>query len=249
MSEVKRNVARISKLKKDHVDVIIPAAGECKGMRFNAPKSVLPINGSETILDRQVGLVKEQVNYRNIVLVVGFKPEFFNNLPVGVTKVENPDYKTTNVVNSLKIGSQVINKPKKLLIVYGDLFFKKPIDIRPMIQGGKSSILINKSKYVEDSEVGCNIIDGNLKYMIWSFQNKWGQMLYLEGKELDIFLDLINQERTKKYFLFEIVNKVIDLGGTIKSYETEQTMFDIDSYKDLNKAKELLKNESSGNSS
>ena len=76
---------------------------------------------------------------------------------------------------------------------------------------------------------------------MYDLEKKWSQIVYLKGNELLLFKKHIWDTRYRKYFMFEIINKVIETGGVIKCREISgEKIVDVDNSKDLIRAKEIL---------
>ena len=129
-------------------------------------------------------------------------------------------------------------KTDRVLIVYGDLVFN---DLALSKMDYSASCTSAKNDEFRQSEVGC-IVDanGNITNMMYDLDIKWSQVLYLDGKELDLFKKISQEKKNKKMFGFEILNKVIDCGGKIKCIIDDSIeVVDIDTSKDLLRANNI----------
>ena len=110
-------------MKRDQLTVIIPAAGVGRRMKSYGPKPLIKIRDS-TIIKNQVSLLQTYIPDINIVLVCGFKAErLMNETPDYILKIENENYKQTNVVRSIGMGLRVAANSSRVMVVYGDLVF------------------------------------------------------------------------------------------------------------------------------
>ena len=110
-------------MKKEKINVIIPAAGIGRRMKSYGPKPLIKI-GNSTIIKNQINLLQTYIPDINIVLVCGFKAErLMNETPSSILKVENELYQETNVVRSIGMGLRVVGSTSKVMVVYGDLVF------------------------------------------------------------------------------------------------------------------------------
>ena len=138
------------------------------------------------------------------------------------------------------MGLRATKNNDRVLIIFGDVLLNE--DTIASIDFNKSSIII--SEYMNDNEVGCNInAKGNLEYMMFDLPNKWGHIMYLTGKELKLFKDLVFNKSNEKKFCFEIINEIIDRGGKIKGIHINESsvILDIDNSRDLKIAGDLIK--------
>ena len=223
----------------DNINIIIPAAGMGRRMKSYGPKPLIKI-GNSTIITNQINLLRTYIPNPTIVLVCGFQSNLLmNSTPNYIIKVENEKYDQTNVVRSIGMGLRAINNCKKLMIVYGDLVFNSAT--LKNISFNESSIIIAQ-RGMEYEEVGC-IIDSNsqLINLMYDLPNKWGQIAFFINKELELLKQLCWDEKNNAKFGFEIINKIMERGGQFNCIQDKNIhIVDIDSSKDIEKAKEIL---------
>ena len=224
---------------KDKISVIIPAAGIGRRMKSYGPKPLIKI-GNSTIIKNQISLLQTYLPNPNIILVCGFKAEkLMNEPPSYILKVENEFYEHTNVVRSIGMGLRVAGDASKVLIVYGDLVFNsETVKSLPLEE---SCIIVTDQNMGED-EVGCIVNEKNvLANLMYDLPSKWGQISLFLGKELELLKQLCWNEKNSTKFGFEIINQIINKGGVFKCvYNSEMKIIDIDSSKDIQRAKEIL---------
>ena len=226
-------------MSQDQIHVIIPAAGMGRRMKSYGPKPLIKI-GNCTIIKNQINLLQTYIPNTNIVLVCGFKAEILmNETPQEIIKVENERYEETNVVRSIGIGLRAIGKCSKLIIVYGDLVFNS--ETLKNIEFKESNIIVT-NQGMGDEEVGCIIDKKNrITNLMYDLPNKWGQIAIFTNKELSLLKQLCWDKKNNSKFGFEIINQIIDRGGTFKCIQNKNIkIVDIDSSKDIQKAKEIL---------
>ena len=123
--------------------VIILAAGQ--GTRLGSftktmPKCLVELNG-RSILDYQLELFKKE-KLRDVIVVTGYKQDkILNN---GITKVYNPEYKTTNMVASLFCAEEYFDDD--LIISYGDIVYSKII-LKKLISSDKTFSVVVDLKW------------------------------------------------------------------------------------------------------
>lgn len=220
--------------------IIIPVAGLGKRMKAYGPKASIILNKEETVLERQIKILRCYFPKAKIVVVCGFQKEKIHEIVDNEIKlVENKKYKDSNICLSIKIGINAYNS-KKILIINGDLVFSEEIFLNT--PKNCSWIAIDNNQNQRSSEVGVNIVDGNITNFCYGLNPKWGHIVYLTGKEADIFKKLIVLETSDKKFSFEILNDVIDMGGIIKpQFHKKWKLVEIDTSKDISRAKKLTK--------
>ena len=222
------------------VSVIIPAAGMGRRMKSYGPKPLIKI-GNSTIIKNQVSLLKSYIPNSNIILVCGFRAEkLMNETPSHILKVENELYEQTNVVRSIAMGLRISGDCSKVMVVYGDLVFNS--ETLRSISFKESSIIVTDSTMGVD-EVGCIIdeSDQTLTNLMYDLPEKWGQISVFVNKELELLKQLCWDEKNNTKFGFEIINQILEKGGKFKCVQNSKIkIVDIDSSKDIPRAKEIL---------
>ena len=208
-------------------------------MKSYGPKPLIKI-GNSTVINNQVNLLKTYLTNPSIVLVCGFRSDILmNETPHDLLKVENEQYEQTNVVRSIGMGLRVIGNCSKLMVVYGDLVFNA-ITIKSA-EFKESSIIVTETG-MGDNEVGCVIDDdGYLTNLMYDLPMKWGQIATFMNEELKLFKQFCWDEKNHTKFGFEVINQIINKGGKFKCIHNKKlNIVDIDSSKDIQKAKEIL---------
>ena len=227
-------------MRSDSVSVIIPAAGMGRRMKSYGPKPLIKI-GNSTIIKNQVSLLKSYIPNSNIILVCGFRAEkLMNETPSHILKVENELYEQTNVVRSIAMGLRISGDCSKVMVVYGDLVFNS--ETLRSISFKESSIIVTDSTMGVD-EVGCIIdeSDQTLTNLMYDLPDKWGQISVFVNKELELLKQLCWDEKNNTKFGFEIINQILEKGGKFKCVQNSKIkIVDIDSSKDIPRAKEIL---------
>jgi choline kinase len=222
------------------LNVIIPAAGIGKRMKSKGPKGLLILHHGMSVLEKQIRTILKVYPHAEIVVVGGFeytkiRNELWGNFPVRI--VCNSDYETTNVTHSVGIGLDAC-LPGPLMIVHGDLVFNQQT-----IKGlaGKQSSLLVADKHLEPGEVGIGHQDGIVTNLSYALETKWGQIAYLQGKELLLFQEVIRNNRVSNmWFLYESLNYVMSKGGEFLAHQPSgMKITEIDKYNDLKKAKQI----------
>lgn len=101
---------------------IILVAGIGKRLGKSLPKCLTELPGGETILDRQLRMLKSLVD--EVIAVVGFKKEIIMEVHPDILYVYNPNFTKTNTAKSLLTALDII-KEDDLLWLNGDVVFKE----------------------------------------------------------------------------------------------------------------------------
>jgi choline kinase len=195
------------------LDIIIPAAGI--GTRIkNKCKSLIEING-ESLINRQIRLLKDFYEKPRIILVLGYQAEEIQNQLVDDVEIaHNYAYEHNNVACSICVGLR--RSKKKCLIVYGDLVFdKRMLESVPI--SSFSCLLFHKSES-RINEVGINSVDGKVSRLGYGLDNQWAQVAFLNKQEKAICLELLRTPYRRNYFGYELINEVVDMGGPSASH-------------------------------
>ena len=224
---------------KAGVSIVIPAAGAGYRMRSYGPKSLIKLKNNTNIITNQLSILTKYFDNPEIVLVSGFESDkLMNNTPDWIVKIENENYRDTNVVRSLGMGLRACTN-KNVLIVYGDLVFNEETCKNLTLEN--SCLLIDDYGLMTKDEVGCNISDNKVQYLIPDVPNKWAQIAYITGKELEIFKKVSWDKKNSRFFGFEAINKVIEKGGEFASVSPRGMMVtDVDTSKDLVASNKIL---------
>jgi len=213
------------------ISVIIPAAGSSR-VNKNLPISMIEI-GDITLLQRQMFVINRflKTNYE-IIVVSGHQIEKQEKYP-NVKFIEYDSYHTGNVAGSIKIGLDA-SKYRNVLIVYGDLF----LDSNVLQEGMTSSSLVIDNGCFEQQSVGVIVGDQHIENMHYGLTPKWCQIAFFNKKELLELEDILETDKNhERYFLFEIINRIISYGGRFIPYYSRGTCVDIDSSSSLKKIK------------
>jgi choline kinase len=232
-----KNTTEVIRRKKG-LSVIIPAAGIGSRMKSYGPKPLIRV-GNQSLVRRQIEILRDCFYSPEIVVVSGYEScKVMNSLPNNIIKIENERYSETNVSRSIALGLRACTR-EKVLIVYGDLLFNK--DTFKNINLASSCLFIDESGCMTKDEVGCNISNKKVQYLIPDIGNKWAQIIYLKGRELELFSkNVFNRDNDRK-FGFEIINNCIEKGGAFDIISPKNMRItDIDTSKDLLIAKKIL---------
>jgi len=224
---------------KDYIDtnpitIIIPAAGEGIRMKAYGPKPLVKLKPGLTILEYQIQLLRHKFTNATIILISGYEAnKVINNAPPKIIHIENERYSTTNVTRSIGLGLRA-TLTDRVLIMYGDIICNSAT-FKCLLEK-QSLLFVDTSNTMTENEVGCVIEKdtGVIEHILYDLPNKWAQIVYLVGKELDMFKQITNNPLNENLLGFEVINEIIDKGG--KFYQSSSKNIkvnDIDCSKDL----------------
>jgi len=229
-----RNTTNIKKkrIKNQRISIAILAAGTGSKIRSYEPRSLLK-TAEGTLLDHQIKLLNNVFDRPDIITVVGCHANRVIRRFRGRTRiVENQIFSDTNASESLRLAFNNMDN-EHFMFFHGDLLFNtNAIDV----DYGKSFVIIDSSGQFKDQEVGITKINNNLSIMSYGLKEKWAQIAYFTGKEYSILKSIFQkfQESDKKQLSFEIINKIITMGGSFACYEPKgMKILEIDRIKDI----------------
>jgi choline kinase len=233
-------VAQVNKPKNTKYSVIIPAAGMGSRMKSYGPKCLLTV-GETSILENQLRHINKCLPRSEIILVTGFEKTRVERRVSdrrNVKTVNNEDFSYTNVVRSIGLGLEQA-KYDDVIIIYGDLVFNAYTLKAPF--GSHSMILTDGAGYMRDSEVGCVVENHMLENMQYELSEKWAQISYFKGKELELLRRVCSNPKYYVYFGFEAINIILNSGGAFSVYQPKRMkIMDVGSSKDLDQARNTL---------
>lgn len=218
------------------MNVVIPAAGLGKRMRSFGPKALIPLN-DETVLARQVRLIRNAYPKSKIVVVAGFESDRVKKACKELKRVccrINEDFETCNVAYSISQGLKCISSREGALVVYGDLVFSEKVFEN--IDKRESCVVIDScDSERRQGEVGVTVVDGQVTTFSFGLPWKWSQFAYLAPFEKGLFQEIANEPHRKRQYGYEILNEIIERGGRFKALMMPQgnLLAEIDTSKDI----------------
>lgn len=223
--------------KPRELSVIIPAAAPGPRMRSWGAKPLVEIGDGQTILSRQVAVIRSLHPRAEVIVAAGcFEDRVCKAIPPGVKAVFNELYAETGVVRSIGLGLRVASHPS-VLVVYGDLVFNHAA-IRGVV-GPQSAVLLDRSDASGDSP-GATVAGGRVVNLDFGLTPRWAQVAYLGGRELELFKAFAWGPAGRVALGFEALNAVIAGGGRLRAAEPEGSrVVDVDTPSDIKRALEI----------
>ena len=216
------------------IQVIVLAAGVGTRTRSYEPRCLLKYK-DKTIVENQLEVIFNKFNKCEVTIVGGFDiNKIIKKVGKNARFVENQLFDTTNSGESLRLGVNNSNIDN-ILFLHGDLVISP--EIFDNINFNQSFLLIDNAGKFEEKEVGLTIVENKASVMSYNLPTKWCQIAYFTGAEMNILRKLFNKTdyNTKYLLTFEIINKVIDMGGIFKCIDIKDGFIkEIDSLKDIN---------------
>ena len=218
---------------------IILAAGIGARLGLSVPKGLLVLPSGETILARQVRIMKA-AGIQDIVVVVGFKKETVKEALSGVRFAFNPRFADTNTAKSLLCGLKGIDDD--VLWANGDVVFDKEL-VPKIVSRKHSSILVNAAECGEEEVKYIADDDGNVKQISKQLPGAQGEALgmnLIKRDSLGKFVEALARSDDHDYFE-RAVQDVIDQGVVFKRLPVSgHKCIEVDFEEDWERAKEMF---------
>jgi choline kinase len=216
------------------LSIIIPAAGMGLRMKSYGPKALIKVNNRDTLIERQIKILSRVYPYADIFIVVGFNSEKIVDKLKNYQKIRfihNPIHDQSNVLYSIGLALNACIT-SSALVVYGDLIFNK--EAVRSLDDKTSKVIVESSGLMRPSEVGVVAQNGEAKNFAFGLECKWGQIVYLSGKELNIMKRISLKRERSQWLGYEGLNYIMSQGGKF-TYLSPGNMkiIEIDHSKDL----------------
>jgi CTP:phosphocholine cytidylyltransferase-like protein len=211
-----RNVANAKrpKVPPGPIGVILLCAGVSRTMNAYGSKSLLKIDG-QSIINYQISTIRNSMN-ADITCVVGFeKKRVIQDLPDDIRIVENENYLKSSINRSIALALRTILH-KRLLIIHGDILFNESC-LTDLVN--QSAVLYDDQKRFKYDKIGVLVQHNKAINFAYGLDSKWAQIVYLHDKELDLFRQECLSTEDSQLNTHEILNKVVDAGGTIAAIQ------------------------------
>ena len=246
--------------------VIILAAGMGSRLRpltNDKPKCMVKLL-DDTLIERQIKIFRSY-DINDITIVTGYKNEVID-MP-NVNYVNNPNYETTNMNESLFCALELSNSP--VLVTYSDIVFEQKI-IQQMLEitdGIRLAVNLNWKKYYQNrknhplSEAENVLVENERilqirKNISKSLQNQQiGEFLgimMLSSDHVKILLERYsylkknhigtfhNSSSLSNAYITDMLQEIINCGINVNPVFTEGRWFEIDTPEDLKNAEKLI---------
>ena len=229
-----RSTTTIKKsLFNDSISVVIVSAGSGSRIRSNEPRSLIKIK-DDTLINHQIEAITDTFKSYEIVGVFGTQIEkILKKIDKRIRVVENQLHHQTNNSESMRLG---LNNTlhNNMLFIHGDIYFKS--DLLKSADYTKSFLIVDANEDMAEKEVGLTISGNKVSILSYGLEKKWCQICFLTGKELKILRNIFLkfQESDKKMLSFEVINKIIENGGSFVCHEKKDShVVEIDCIKDI----------------
>ena len=225
----------IQKIKRGSLTtgVALLSAGLGNRIRSNEPRSLIKIGG-KCLLELQLEALSSMFSEPNILVGIGVESQKIVKKFTGrVRLVENQLYKTTGPFETLRL---LVNSSTddSLLVIHGDLYFNS--NILDGADFSKSFVVSDTTGSILEREVGITSVNNKASILSYGLKDKWAQIAFFTGRELATLRSLCckSNDDSKHLLTFEIINSIINKGGSFKVHKPQKTFIvEIDCMKDI----------------
>jgi len=227
------NIKKVKNQKEENdISVALLCAGIGSKIKSYEPRSLLKIN-SKTLIEHQIATIKESFIHPDIICVSGcYANKIVRKIKKAIRIVENQMFETTNSSESLRLAfNNSINT--RFMFIHGDIFFNQQC---LNVDYSESFLIVDSSQMMKDDEIGVTTIDEKASVLSYGLKTKWAQIAYFTGKEHKILGSILQkfEHQDKKKLSFEVINDVINAGGSFNCYEpSKMKLLEIDRIKDI----------------
>ena len=198
-------------------NIIIIGAKPIKGMRSVGAISNVPICGKRSVLDLQLQNLNKKFTCDNIVYVSGYMGDSIQevNRKHSISYINNTNYDTKNNAHSLRLTLPHLYKHDCTLILFSKILFNYHIFDNLNRKQTSAIFIDNNPKNLY--KIGCNINtkSGTINNLFYGLNNRLCGIYFLRGKEHELLLKMLeDQHNIDNFFIFEIINAIIESGGS-----------------------------------
>lgn len=197
---------------KPLTDIIILGSKPNKGMRSKGALSNISIAASQTVLDNQIKNLVKKINVNRILYVGGHGFEELKTTKYkNISFIKNTFYQQKNNAYSLGLGLKEVSS-SGVLILFSKILFSH--QIFNYFNYNESQIFISKHL---DYKIGSIINNDKINNLSFNLNNKCCGIYYLTSNELKYIKSIYKYTNNlDNLFIFEIINRSIDLGAIYK---------------------------------
>lgn len=199
------------------MNIIILGDKYQKRMKSRGCVGLIKLN-NKNILSHQYKTLKAKFPNANIIYIYGFDHKRFLSyinkhllIYPNLTLVHNTRYDISNNVYGLNLVNNYLNQD--CLIMFGDHIIKNNVfDNFKHAKG--SQVFISKTK----TRLGCIINHNTIESISYDLDNYLSEIYFISKDQINTFKHLVVNPMYHNYFIFELINKMIDSNQKIIPY-------------------------------
>jgi CTP:phosphocholine cytidylyltransferase-like protein len=187
-----------------------------KGMKSRGCPGLIKIDSKTLLFDYQYKIIRKYFPQSQIIYVGGFESKKIENF-IGknykdVTYIYNSKYDSLNDGYTISLVQNLLLINTFILCGY-TIFDKKLFNTFDTNQGSQLFIYPK-----EKNPIGCIITDNKVNNISFDLPNSISNIYYLSKQDCQILQKFVCDIKYKNYFLFELMNKLIDNGVIFKPF-------------------------------
>jgi len=174
---------------------------------------------NKSIIQHQYRNIKQNFPYANIIYVHGFESkklcsfvEKNSTLANNMTMVHNAKYERYNQGYSLSLAQEYLNDGF-LLLLGENIFNYHHMHNYINYNSHDSYVLLDKK---HKGSLGCTITNQKIEHIAYDLDNSLCEIYYISKTHASYIKKLINNSAYYNYFIFELINKLLDNHQIIK---------------------------------
>lgn len=194
------------------MNCIIIADKPHKGRKTKGWNGLAQVNKREILVSNQLRVISKKFPKSKIIYVYGFDAKkasnYFDQLnKKNVIGVYNHEFDIFGEINSFGHVIEYLNQD--CLILTGSMVLTPSMFDNFTKSKNRSKIFINSK---QENELGCILNEnGNIQHICYGLENYLTGMYYISSGDIPIFKQIISNYTYRNHFLFEAINKMIDL--------------------------------------
>lgn len=224
--------------------IIILAAGIGSRLGNPFPKPLTPLQGGQSIMERQVENLTANFNIHDISVVVGFKKDLIMERFPDLTYIYNPYFDATNTSKSL-LKALKKYRNEDVLWLNGDVIFDAELIalLKDEMEERKSFVSVNTSSVAEE-EVKYTLRNGYVHQLSKQVKNGLGEAVginFISKADLPMFIEHLEKCNDNDYFERGIESAIQESGLEVKAVDISNfRCMEVDFEEDLIAANNLF---------
>lgn len=201
------------------MNVIIVGDKFQKRMKSKGCVGLIKVNNKTSLIQDQYKNIKKIFPDSKIIYIYGFDAKRLssfvkknNDLQNNIVFIHNKNHEQYNTVYSLSLAKDFLNE--ECIILFADSKIERKTFNRFNSNNG-SQIFIDDS---HNNNIGCIVSDNEVHNIGYDLDNKLRDIYYLTAQDALKFKEMLTTDQYNNYFLFEIINKLIDHKSIISPY-------------------------------
>lgn len=220
--------------------VVLLVAGLGSRLGTSHPKCLTPLGNGETILSRQVRLLRALD--LNVTAVVGFKKDLIIEAEPGLLFAYNPNYDRTNTAKSLLAGLRGLGE-RDVLWLNGDVVFEEGL-LQRVLEAGPSTVAVNNARVAEEEIKYTLDEEGFIAEISKIVKEPLGEALGINlvaAEMLDGFRDALDRVGDQDYFEKAMELLIEEQGPVFRAVDVgELACVEVDFAEDLEVARSMM---------